>query len=180
MKKDCIFGINGPVITVKESHSFSMMEMVYVGNDHLVGEVIGVNDRVTTIQCYEETTGLRPGEPVEGTGAPMNVTLGPGILDNIFDGIERPLKKIAASAGAFIARGSNVPALNPDRVWHVTMKVKVGDELKGGDIYATCPETRIIEHRCMVPPKMSGKVTFVAPDGDYKVNDRVEIGRAHV
>ena len=173
MKKDCIFGINGPVITVKESHSFSMMEMVYVGNDHLVGEVIGVNDRVTTIQCYEETTGLRPGEPVEGTGAPMNVTLGPGILDNIFDGIERPLKKIAASAGAFIARGSNVPALNPDRVWHVTMKVKVGDELKGGDIYATCPETRIIEHRCMVPPKMSGKVTFVAPDGDYKVNDRV-------
>lgn len=173
MKNDCIFGINGPVITVKASHSFSMMEMVYVGNDHLVGEVIGVNDKFTTIQCYEETTGLKPGEPVEGTGSPMNVTLGPGILDNIFDGIERPLKKIAESAGAFIARGSNVPALNPDRVWHVTMQVKEGDLLKGGDIYATCPETKVIEHRCMVPPKMSGKVTFVAAQGDYKVNDTV-------
>ena len=94
MTQDCIYGINGPVITVKESPSFSMMEMVYVGREHLVGEVIGVNDHFTTIQCYEETTGLKPGEPVEGTGAPMNVTLGPGILDNIFDGIERPLSLI--------------------------------------------------------------------------------------
>ncbi len=173
MTQDCIYGINGPVITVKESHSFSMMEMVYVGREHLVGEVIGVNDHFTTIQCYEETTGLKPGEPVEGTGAPMNVTLGPGILDNIFDGIERPLKAIAEASGSFIARGSNVSALNEDRVWDVTVTRKIGDELSGGDIYATCPETQIIEHRSMVPPNLSGKVTFAAPSGPHKVNDTI-------
>ena len=93
-----IYGINGPVVTVKESHSFSMMEMVYVGEERLVGEVIGITSELTTIQVYEETTGLRPGEPVIGTGSPMNVTLGPGILDNIFDGIERPLKAIEEKA----------------------------------------------------------------------------------
>ena len=97
-----IYSINGPVVTVKDTRDFSMMEMVYVGDEHLVGEVIGVNDDRTTIQVYEETSGLRPGEPVTGTGAPISVTLGPGILSNIYDGIERPLKDIAAQSGAFI------------------------------------------------------------------------------
>ena len=103
-----IYGINGPVVTVKNADVFQMMEMVYVGSQKLVGEVIGITDGFTTIQVYEETTGLRPGDPVEGTGAPMNVLLGPGILDNIFDGIERPLKEIEAQSGAFISRGSKV------------------------------------------------------------------------
>ena len=94
MNNDVIYGINGPVVTVKRSSSFEMMEMVYVGVQRLVGEVIGITDRFTTIQVYEETTGLKPGDPVTGTGAPMNVLLGPGIIDNIFDGIERPLKAI--------------------------------------------------------------------------------------
>ena len=107
-----IYGINGPVVTVRESHSFSMMEMVYVGKERLVGEVIGITSELTTIQVYEETTGLRPGEPVTGTGSPLNVTLGPGILDNIFDGIERPLKAIEQNSGAFIARGSSVSSLD--------------------------------------------------------------------
>lgn len=88
MNQDVIFGINGPVVTVQNSRSFSMMEQVYVGNSRLVGEVIKISDQITTIQVYEETTGLRPGEPVYGTGAPMNILLGPGILDNIFDGID--------------------------------------------------------------------------------------------
>ncbi len=172
--QDVIYGINGPVVTVRNSRSFSMMEMVFVGKERLVGEIIGITDKVTTIQVYEETTGLRPGEPVFGTGSPMNVTLGPGILDNIFDGIERPLKKIADDSGSvFISRGSNVPALDPDLLWEVTVTVQVGDELKGGAIYAECPETKIIRHKCLVPPSLSGTVTKVAANGKYRANDTV-------
>ncbi len=152
--QDLIYGINGPVVTVQNSRSFSMMEMVFVGNERLVGEVIGVSDKITTIQVYEETTGLRPGEPVYGTGSPMNVTLGPGLLDNIFDGIERPLKEIAKQKGPFISRGSSVPSLDENREWDVTVTVKEGDKLKGGDIYAECPETPAIQHKCMVPPTL--------------------------
>ena len=172
-----IYGINGPVVTVKESHSFSMMEMVYVGEERLAGEVIGITSELTTIQVYEETTGLRPGEPVIGTGSPMNVTLGPGILDNIFDGIERPLKAIEEKSGAFISRGSTVSALDESREWDVTLRVQPGDEVKGGDIYAVCPETPIIEHRCMVPPALSGVIESVKPDGKYKVTDTVAVLR---
>ena len=148
--QDTIYGINGPVVTVKNSRSFSMMEMVFVGKERLVGEVIGVSDQKTTIQVYEETTGLRPGEPVSGTGSPMNVPLGPGILNNIFDGIERPLKEIAAESGSFISRGNNTPPLNENREWDVTLTAKEGDCLKGGDIYAELPETPVIRHKCKI------------------------------
>lgn len=150
--QDKIYGINGPVVTVRNSRSFSMMEMVYVGSERLVGEVIGVSDKATTIQVYEETTGLHPGEPVFGTGSPMNVTLGPGLLNNIFDGIERPLKEIANQSGPFISRGSSVPSLDKNRQWDVTICVKQGDHLNGGEVYAECPETPAIRHKCMVPP----------------------------
>ena len=170
-----IYGINGPVVTVKNTDSFEMMEMVNVGKQKLVGEIIGITDDITTIQVYEETTGLKPGDPVEGTGAPMNVLLGPGIIDNIFDGIERPLKAIEEEAGAFINRGSSVSALDDKKLWNVTMKVKVGDKLEGGQIYATLPETPIIEHRLMVPPELSGEVVKVNPNGDYKLFDTVVV-----
>lgn len=170
-----IYGINGPVVTVKNTDSFEMMEMVHVGKQKLVGEIIGITDDITTIQVYEETTGLKPGDPVEGTGAPMNVFLGPGIIDNIFDGIERPLKAIEEEAGAFINRGSSVSALDDKKLWNVTMKVKVGDKLEGGQIYATLPETPIIEHRLMVPPELSGEVVKVNPNGDYKLFDTVVV-----
>lgn len=170
-----IYGINGPVVTVKNTDSFEMMEMVHVGKQRLVGEIIGITDDITTIQVYEETTGLKPGDPVEGTGAPMNVLLGPGIIDNIFDGIERPLKAIEEESGAFINRGSAVSALDDKKLWNVTMKVKVGDKLEGGQIYATLPETPIIEHRLMVPPELSGEVVKVMPDGDYKLFDTVVV-----
>ncbi len=166
-----IFGINGPVVTVQGPTDFEMMEMVYVGKDNLVGEIIGISSDLTTIQVYEETTGLKPGDPVRGTGAPMNVLLGPGIIDNIFDGIERPLKAIEEQSGAFISRGSQVNSLDDTKLWNVTLKVKVGDTVKGGEIYATLPETPIIEHRLMVPPAISGKVTMVKPDGEYKLFD---------
>jgi V/A-type H+-transporting ATPase subunit A len=171
--QNVIYGINGSVVTVRGSRSFSMMEMVYVGNERLVGEIIGITNQVITIQVYEETTGLTPGEPVFGTGSPMNVTLGPGIMDNIFDGIERPLKSIEEQSGAFIARGSNVSPLNEEKLWDVTVTVKEGDVLKGGDVYAECPETTIIKHRCMVPPRLSGVVTKVSGNGQYKVNDTI-------
>lgn len=170
-----IYGINGPVVTVKNTDSFEMMEMVHVGKQKLVGEIIGITDDITTIQVYEETTGLKPGDPVEGTGAPMNVLLGPGIIDNIFDGIERPLKAVEEEAGAFINRGSSVSALDDKKLWNVTMKVKVGDKLEGGQIYATLPETPIIEHRLMVPPELSGEVVKVNPNGEYKLFDTVVV-----
>ena len=182
--QDTIYGINGPVVTVKASRSFSMMEMVFVGEERLVGEVIGVSEDYTTIQVYEETTGLRPGEPVYGTGGQMNATLGPGILDNIFDGIERPLKEIAKQSGSFIARGSNIASLDEKRQWDVAVTAKEGDRLNGGDIYAECPETPIIRHKCMVPPGLSGTVTKANPNGGYRLNDTVieltdELGKVH-
>lgn len=171
--QDVIYGINGPVVTVKNTKSFSMLEMVYVGNDKLVGEVIGINEKFTTIQVYEETTGLKPLEPVEKTGQPMTVTLGPGILDNIFDGIQRPLKDIEKDSGAFIKRGASVNALDENKLWDVTIDVKKGDVLSPGQVYAQCNETSIIRHKCMVPPNISGEVISVAKNGKYSVNDTV-------
>ena len=175
MNNNVIYGINGPVVTVKDTDSFEMMEMVHVGKQNLVGEVIGITDKLTTIQVYEETTGLKPGDPVTGTGAPMNVLLGPGIIDNIFDGIERPLKAIEEQFGAFINRGAAVSSLDPDRLWSVTVTVKAGDKLEGGMIYATLPETPVIEHRLMVPPELSGVVKSVKPDGEYKLFDTIAV-----
>lgn len=175
MNNNVIYGINGPVVTVKNADCFEMMEMVHVGAQNLVGEVIGITDRLTTIQVYEETTGLKPGDPVTGTGAPMNVLLGPGILDNIFDGIERPLKEIEQQAGAFISRGASVSPLDPERLWAVTLKVKPGDRLEGGQIYATLPETPIIEHRVLLHPNLSGVVKEVKPDGEYRLHDVIAV-----
>ena len=168
-----IYAINGPVVKVKDTDDFCMLEMVYVGVKKLVGEVIGINSDETTIQVYESTTGLKPGEPVVGSGMPMSATLGPGILSNIFDGIERPLKKLEEISGAFIAEGANVSALDTVKKYDVTVKVKVGDKLTGGDIYAVCPETPVIEHRCMVHPDLSGEVVWTAENGQYTVNDTV-------
>ena len=169
MDKNTVYSINGPVVTVRGARQFEMQEMVFVGNSRLIGEVINISDERTTIQVYEGTTGMRPGEPVTGTGGPLCATLGPGILSNIFDGIERPLKEIAKTSGAFIPEGSDMPALDVEKKWPVTLKVKEGDRLKGGDVFAACPETSIIEHRSMVPPGLDGTVVSARPDGDYTV-----------
>ena len=173
MSSNRIYSINGPVVTIKGPTDLTMQEMVYVGEKRLIGEVISIDADRTTIQVYETTIGLRVGEEIAGTGAPLSATLGPGILSNIFDGIERPLRDIEKLDGAFIGTGSSIPSLDPERKWDVTIKVAVGDELKGGDIYATCPETPLIEHRCMVPPTLSGRVTAVMTNGQYTVNDCV-------
>lgn len=171
MGPNSIYSINGPVVTVRDTTDFSMLEMVYVGDKRLIGEVISTNTGSTTIQVYEDTQGLSPGEPVAPSGGPMCALLGPGILRNIFDGIERPLNDIAALNGAFIPQGSSVPILDETKLWDVSLRVREGDALKGGDIYAACPETPVIEHRLLVPPDISGRVTFVAPDGPYSLHD---------
>lgn len=173
LSENVIFGINGPVVTIKGETDLSMMEMVYVGKEKLIGEVIGLDKKMTTIQVYEETTGLKPGEPVYSTGLPMSVTLGPGIIGNIFDGIERPLPAIEKKFGAFIGKGAQFSPLDTEKKYKVTLKVKVGDTLSGGDIYAECPETPVITHKIMLSPLISGTVTEVMPDGEYTVNDTV-------
>ena len=173
MSSNLINSINGPVVTIKGPTDLTMQEMVYVGSKKLIGEVISISAERTTIQVYETTTGLRVGEEIIGTGAPLSATLGPGIISNIFDGNERPLEDNEKTDGAFIGTGSSIPSLDPERKWDVTIKVSVGDELRGGDIYATCPETPLIEHRCMVPPNLSGRVSAVMTNGQYTVNDCV-------
>ena len=168
-----IYSINGPVVTIKGKTNLEMMEMVYVGKARLVGEVIRMNEKETTIQVYEETGGLKAGEPVESTGGPLSVTLGPGILRNIYDGIQRPLPAIESHMGSFIERGAHEPSLDESAKWDVTVTVKAGETLTPGQIYATCPETPAIQHRCMVPPTVSGTVTWVADNGSYTVNEPV-------
>ena len=171
--ENTIYSINGPVVTIKGKTDLEMMEMVYVGKARLVGEVIRMNDKETTIQVYEETGGLKAGEPVESTGGPLSVTLGPGILRNIYDGIQRPLPAIEQHMGSFIERGAHEPSLDEAAKWDVTVTVRQGDTLTAGQIYATCPETPAIEHRCMVPPTVSGTVTWVADNGSYTVNEPI-------
>ncbi len=168
-----IFGINGPVVKVKGSDSFEMQEMVYVGDEELIGEVIGVTSDTTVVQVYEETTGLKKGEKVVGTGGPLAITLAPGILSNIFDGIERPLKDIRNLSGAFIERGLKVSNLDEKRTWSVEIKAHVGDYVQTGDIIALTQETSLIEHRIMVPPEIKGKIEWIAPNGSYTITETI-------
>ena len=166
-----IYGINGPVVYLKGKTDFKMSEMVYVGNEKLVGEVISLDKEMTTIQVYEETGGLKPGEMVEGSDAAVSVTLAPGILNNIFDGIERPLERIADTGGAFITLGVSVDSLDMDRLWETHITVAPGEMVHGGTVIAEVPETRAIVHKCMVPPDLEGTVVSVKPDGNYRISD---------
>ena len=137
MSQYVIKGVNGPVVTVVGGHGLAMMDMVHVGEEGLIGEVVGVNGGVTTVQVYEDTAGLAPGQRVESTGAPMSVKLGPGLLSNIFDGIARPLRVIEEKAGPFITRGINISALDEEKLWDTKIALKVGDEENPGTLYAT-------------------------------------------
>ncbi|MEG2097509.1 MAG: V-type ATP synthase subunit A [Pseudoflavonifractor sp.] len=166
-----IKGVNGPVVTVIGGKGLAMMDMVHVGDLGLIGEVVGVDSRVTTVQVYEDTAGLAPGQPVSSTGAPMSVKLGPGLLGNIFDGIARPLRVIEEKSGPFIGRGLNLSALDEEKLWDTEITVKPGDSVNPGSLYATCQETTLITHRCLVPQGVSGKVTKVLPKGSYNVNE---------
>ncbi len=168
-----IYGINGPVVYLKGNTGFKMSEMVYVGKDKLVGEVISLDKDLTTIQVYEETTGMYPGEEVTATGSAVSVTLAPGILNNIFDGIERPLEEISKAGGAFITRGVSVDSLDGTKKWPTHMTVKAGDVVCAGSIIAEVPETHAITHKCMVPPDIEGeaKIITAVSDGEYTIHD---------
>ncbi len=183
-KNNVINSINGPVVTVANTTDFAMLEMVYVGNAGLIGEVIRVSEKLTTIQVYENTTGICVGEPVKGSGTPLSATLGPGIITNIYDGVERPLGVIADREGAFISTGVKADSLDTEKLWEVTLLCKKGDAINGGDIIATCPETSIITHKSMVPPVISGIVTWVAENGQYNVTQpivkiKTDLGDVH-
>ncbi len=166
-----IYGINGPVVTIKGNTGFRMSEMVYVGDQHLVGEVIGLTKDLKTIQVFEETTGLKPKQLVYGTGQQMSVELAPGIIGNIFDGIERPLNVIASQSGAFIPKGVRVSSLDEQKKWSVHLTVSPGDKVYGGTIFAETRETSAIVHKSMVPPLLEGTVLSVVSDGDYTIRE---------
>ena len=170
-----IYGINGPVISLKGNLGFKMSEMVYVGEKRLIGEVIGLTREMTTIQVYEETTGLKPGEIVEGAGSAICVTLAPGIINNIFDGIERPLEKIAEGNGAFIPTGVNVDSLDREKLWDAHITVQPGDYVHGGTVIAEVPETKSITHKVMVPPDTEGRVVRVVTDGAYTIEQELVV-----
>ena len=175
-----IHGVNGPVVTVTGGRGLAMMDMVNVGEEELIGEVVRVEGGLTTVQVYEDTAGLMPGQPVLPQGAPMSIELGPGLLHNIFDGIARPLDVIQEKSGPFISRGLNIPSLDREKTWQVTLSVKVGDEVGPGAEYARCPETAVITHRCLIPAGLSGQVTWTAQPGEYTVEEPlVEVQDRH-
>ncbi len=173
-KTGIIYGINGPVIYLKDDAGFKISEMVYVGPERLVGEVIGLKKGMTTVQVFEETTGLKPGEIVEGTDDAISVLLGPGIIHNIFDGIQRPLEEIAKTSGKYISRGVSVSSLDTEKKWNTHITVKEGNLIGPGTIIAETQETSSILHKSMVPPNLSeGTVIKAAPDGAYTILDPI-------
>ena len=169
-KTGIIYGVNGPVIYLKGDTGFKISEMVYVGPEKLVGEVIGLKKHMTTVQVFEETTGLKPGETVIGTGDAISVLLGPGIIHNIFDGIQRPLAEIAQASGKYISRGVSVDSLDTEKKWETHITVKEGDVIGAGTVIAETQETASILHKSMVPPTIThGTVIHAVPDGAYTV-----------
>ncbi|WP_297435696.1 ATP synthase subunit A [Thermococcus sp.] len=166
-----IIRVTGPLVVADEMRGSKMYELVRVGEMGLIGEIIRLEGDRAVIQVYEETSGIRPGEPVEGTGASLSVELGPGLLTAMYDGIQRPLNVLRELSGDFIARGLTAPALPRDKKWHFNPKVKVGDKVVGGDVLGVVPETDIIEHRVLVPPGVEGEVVEVIEEGDYTIEE---------
>ncbi len=166
-----IIRVTGPLVVADDMRGSKMYEVVRVGEMGLIGEIIRLEGDRAVIQVYEETAGIKPGEPVEGTGASLSVELGPGLLTSIYDGIQRPLEILRKESGDFIARGLTAPALPRDKKWHFTPRLKVGDKVTGGDILGVVPETSIIEHRVMVPPGIEGEIVEIAGEGDYTIEE---------
>ncbi|XP_015740216.1 V-type proton ATPase catalytic subunit A-like [Coturnix japonica] len=171
-----VHGVSGPVVLASRMAGAAMYELVRVGHAELVAEIIRLEGDMATLQVYEETSGVRVGDPVVRTGQPLSVELGPGILGSIFDGIQRPLRDIAELTGSiYIPRGVNVPALPRHITWDFvpSKSIQVGSHVTGGDIYGTVTENSLIQHKIMVPPRCRGTVTHIAPPGHYSVSDVV-------
>ncbi|PIO23895.1 hypothetical protein AB205_0008790 [Aquarana catesbeiana] len=168
-----VHGVSGPVVTAAQMSGAAMYELVRVGHSELVGEIIRLEGDLATIQVYEETSGVSVGDPVLRTGKPLSVELGPGIMGNIFDGIQRPLKDISdMTKSIYIPRGINVTALSRDIKWEFIpdKNIRAGSHLTGGDIYGSVTENSLIKHKIMVPPRSRGTVTYVAPPGNYDIS----------
>ncbi|MDD1776303.1 MAG: V-type ATP synthase subunit A [Candidatus Methanomethylicus sp.] len=163
--------ISGPVVQSEGVSGLEMHELTLVGDAELIGEVVRVEGDSGTIQVYEDTVGLKPGEKVTGSGMPLSVELGPGLLQGIFDGIQRPLEVIRKMTGDFISRGVKTPALSREAKWHFVPILKKGAQVSGGAILGTVQETPLFEHKIMVPPKVSGKLEFIAKENDYTIEE---------
>lgn len=170
-----VLKVSGPVVVAQNMAGAAMYELVRVGGDELIGEIIRIEGDHATIQCYEETSGLTVGDPVTRAKAPLSVELGPGIMENIFDGIQRPLKAIAEVSGdCFIPRGVNVPSLDIVKTWEFNPTgFKVGSKISGGDIYGIVEENTLMTHKVMLPPNVRGTVTYIAPAGEYNITEKV-------
>uniref|UniRef100_A0A8D9EGZ3 H(+)-transporting two-sector ATPase n=1 Tax=Cacopsylla melanoneura TaxID=428564 RepID=A0A8D9EGZ3_9HEMI len=170
-----VYAVSGPVVTAEKMSGSAMYELVRVGYFELVGEIIRLEGDMATIQVYEETSGVTVGDPVLRTGKPLSVELGPGILGSIFDGIQRPLKDICElSQSIYIPKGVNIPALNRDISWEFSpMNLKMGSHITGGDQDAIVHENTLVKHKMIMPPKAKGTVTYIAPAGNYKVDEVV-------
>jgi len=170
-----IYSVSGPVVVAENMIGVAMYELVNVGHDNLVGEVIRIEADRATIQVYEETAGVTVGDPVLRTGKPLSVELGPGLMETIYDGIQRPLKAIAdTSASIFIPRGISAPALNRERDWEFKPTMKVGDHITGGDIWGSVWEnTLLTDHKILLPPRARGTITRISGKGKYKVDQKI-------
>ncbi|KAI0552138.1 ATP synthase alpha/beta family, nucleotide-binding domain-containing protein [Xylaria curta] len=170
-----VYSVSGPVVVAEDLLGVAMYELVKVGNDELIGEVIRINADQATIQVYEETAGLTVGDPVQRTGKPLSVELGPGLLHNIYDGIQRPLEKIQKQAQSiYIPRGVAAPALDREKKWEFTPSMKVGDHISGGDVWGTVFENSFIKvHKILLPPRARGTITRIAPKGEYTVEEKI-------
>lgn len=172
--------ISGPVVRARGSRHIGMLELVEVGEERLVGEVIGLRGDTITVQVYEETAGMQTGAPIFGTGLPLSVELAPGLMQSIYDGVQRPLPLIEKAMGSFISRGARFDPIDRQKKWKYTPKAKVGDEVKGGAILGIAMETDTFEHRIMLPPDDAGTITWVAAEGEYSVEEpivRIKMGR---
>jgi len=165
-----IVSIAGPVIVADGMKGAKMYDVVRVGKEGLIGEVIKLEGENATVQVYEETAGIGPGERVVNTGSPLAIELGPGLIGTTYDGIARPLKEIKATTGPYITRGINIPTLDRKKKWEFIPKVKKGDAVQAGDIVGVVKESSAVEHRVMVPPGISGKVAKIAARGSYTVD----------
>ena len=174
MSTGVIRKVAGPLVIAEGMRDANMFDVVRVSSRRLIGEIIEIHGDRASIQVYEETSGLGPGEPVESTGVPMSVELGPGLIGSIYDGIQRPLDDIMKISGNNLARGVEVPSLKRELKWHFIPCVKVGDEVSGGDIIGTVQETEIVSHKIMVPPRMKGKIASIQ-EGDFTVTDTVAV-----
>ncbi|KAJ49705.1 V-type ATP synthase subunit A [Clostridium tetanomorphum DSM 665] len=172
MKTGRVVKVSGPLVIAENMDEANLFDVVRVGEQRLIGEIIEMRGDKASIQVYEETSGLGPGAPVITTGAPLSVELGPGLMEAMFDGIQRPLDAIEKVAGDFITRGIDVPAINREKVWHFTPTKQVGDEVENGDIIGVVQETSIIEHKVMIPYGVKGKIISLN-EGDYTVIDKI-------